>query len=187
VNLAGDFTRFGRLGTSPDEYLGMGWLRYGNADGWEPNIPLRYVAGLFYPIPDGMTQCSLTLTSPLTASVYELVGVPTPPPYVARRLAVAAISDTLAHALYTAPAARTDGNAPVRIKVGLANVGQANVRCTVYAAGGYQLIGHTLTPDEVFWWPADGWHALQGGEVVNIQLSAAVRVDVTVDGELATF
>lgn len=103
---------------SPTRWWGMGHVSIGNSDGWLLHVPIRTLAQLVYPLPDGLTQLGWTLPAGVSVLATELVGTaytqmrPNPwdrsPVTVSWRNAPAVIgptSDTILWT-YTVPAGR---------------------------------------------------------------------------------
>ena len=104
-----------------------------------------------------------------------------------KRLAGGSLTTTTLTTIFTAGAAPADGSARASVKVNFSNVGAAAV--TIYLGGpvNAQLIyGQSLPVGGTIQWPTDGYFDMMGGETLQLQLSAANRVDYMVYGVEAT-
>jgi hypothetical protein len=76
IALSGIPAAFGSRLTVPVDHVNVGRVALGNADGFAPDLILEHSNTLLYPIPDSMTLVGLTLSSPVTAIITELLAAP---------------------------------------------------------------------------------------------------------------
>lgn len=81
VVLSGVPAAVGRRATQPPVLFNVGWINWGDAQGFYQPQRLQLERSIFYPLPDSISTFGIELADSVTADVTELIGRPFAAPY----------------------------------------------------------------------------------------------------------